>query len=70
LTLATAALALAGVLVAFGCRRRMRSASESTTGGRAEWMAWAGVVTSALFAFWILVALFTPGYLTVCDPSL
>ena len=70
LTLATAALALAGVVVSFACRRRIRQSAESTTGDRAEWMAWAGVVTSGLFAFWILVALFSPGFLTVCDPPL
>ncbi|CAN5504807.1 hypothetical protein BH18ACT16_BH18ACT16_00830 [soil metagenome] len=70
LTLATGALALAGVLVSFNCWRRVRAAHDSTPGGRAEWMAWAGIVTSGLFSFWILLALFAPGFLAVCDPSL
>ncbi len=70
LTLAAGALALAGVLVSFSCWRRVRAAQDSTPGGRAEWMAWAGIVTSGLFAFWILLALFVPGFLATCDPSL
>ncbi len=70
LTLTTSALALAGLLVSFSCWRRVRAAHDSTPGGRAEWMAWAGIVTSGLFAFWILLALFAPGYLVACDPSL
>ncbi len=70
LTLAAGALALAGVLVSFSCWRRVRAAHDSTPGGRAEWMAWAGIVTSGLFAFWILLALFAPGFLAACDPSL
>lgn len=70
LTLATGALALAGVLVSFSCWRRVRATHDSTPGGRAEWMAWAGIVTSGLFAFWILLALAAPGFLVACDPSL
>jgi hypothetical protein len=70
LTLAMGALAVAGVLVSFNCWRRARAAVDSTPGGRAEWMAWAGIVTSGLFAFWIFVALFTPGFLEACDTSL
>jgi len=70
LTLTTGALALAGVLVAFSCRRRIHAGGDSTPGGRGEWMAWAGVITSGLFGFWILVALFAPGFLAICDPSL
>jgi hypothetical protein len=70
LTLAMGGLALAGVLVSFNCWRRMRAVHDSTPSGRAEWMAWAGIVTSGLFAFWILVALFMPGFLEVCDTPL
>ena len=70
LTLASGALALAGVLVSFSCWRRVRAAHDSTPGARAEWMAWAGIVSSGLFAFWILLALFSPGFLAVCDPPL
>jgi hypothetical protein len=33
-------------------------------------MALAGVITSALFLFWIITALFAPGFLVACDPSL
>jgi hypothetical protein len=70
LTLATSALALAGVLVSLSCWRRVRTADNTTPDRRAEWMAWAGIVTSGLFAFWILVALFVPGFLVACDPPL
>jgi hypothetical protein len=70
LTLVLGAVTALGTLVSYRCWRRTRSSGDASTGGRSEWMALAGVITSALFLFWIMTALFAPGFLVVCDPSL
>jgi hypothetical protein len=70
LTLVLGAATALGALVSYRCWRRTRRSGDASTGGRAEWMALAGVITSALFLFWIMTALFAPGFLVACDPSL
>ncbi len=67
LTLFLGAIAAAAGLVAFGCLRRVRASRDAAADGRAEWMAIAGIVTSAIFAILILVNLFSVVFLGVCE---
>lgn len=41
---------LAGLVVSLRCSRALRASEDSTTGGRATWMARAGILVSTLFA--------------------
>ena len=66
LTLFLGAVAAAAGLVAFGCLRRLR-ASRGAAGGRAEWMAIAGIATSSIFLVLIVVNLFSVVFLGVCE---
>jgi hypothetical protein len=69
LTIFLGAVAAAAGLLAFGCLRRLRASREGAAGGRAEWMAIAGIATSAIFLVLILVNLFSVVYLGVCEVS-
>jgi hypothetical protein len=66
LTLFLGAVTAAAGLLAFGCLRRLR-ASRGTAGERAEWMAIAGIATSAIFLVLILVNLLSVVFLGVCE---
>jgi hypothetical protein len=67
LTLFLGAVTVAAGLLAFGCLRRMRASQGALRGGRAEWMAIAGIATSAIFLVLILVNLFSLAFLGVCE---
>jgi hypothetical protein len=69
LTLFLGAVAAAAGLVAFGCLRGLRASRDAVTSGRAEWMAIAGIATSAIFLVLILVNLFSVVFLGVCEVS-
>ena len=69
LTLFLGAVTAAAGLLAFGCLRRLRASRSAAAGGRAEWMAIAGIATSAIFLVLILVNLFSVVYLGVCEVS-
>lgn len=64
-TVLAAALAAAGGLVAFACWRRLR-AEDPTTGGRAHWLALAGVLSGVLFLLMIVASFLPLGFLTAC----
>ena len=67
LTLFLGAVTAAAGLLAFGCLRRHRAAREAGAGERAEWMAIAGIATSAIFLVMILVNFFSVAILGVCE---
>jgi hypothetical protein len=69
LTLFLGAVTAAAGLLAFGCLRRLKASRGAAAGGRAEWMAIAGIATSAIFLVLILVNLFSVVYLGVCEVS-
>ncbi|MDP8971112.1 MAG: hypothetical protein M3N52_11595 [Actinomycetota bacterium] len=62
-----AATALAAVLVALHCWRRLRSDDGDERMQRARWMAFAGVVESALFLVIILLGFAPPLMLGTCE---
>jgi len=61
-----AVVAAAGGLVSLGCWRRLR-AGDPTTGGRAHWLALAGVLSGALFLVMILASFLPLGFLAACS---
>jgi hypothetical protein len=67
LTLFLGAVTAAAGLLAFGCLRRLRASRGAAPGGRAEWMAIAGIATSAIFLVLILVNLLSVVFLGVCE---
>ena len=67
LTLFLGAVTAAAGLVAFGCLRRLRASRGTAAGERAEWMATAGIATSAIFLVLILVNLLSVVFLGVCE---
>jgi hypothetical protein len=68
-TLVLAALTLAAGVVSYGHLRRVRS-HDATPGGRATWIATAGVLTSTVFLAIILLGLLPPAFLETCKESL
>lgn len=66
---AMAAVALASLLVALSCRRKLRSAPEGESTQRARFMARAGVVEGALFLGIILLGYLPPLLLGTCEIS-
>jgi hypothetical protein len=67
LTLFLGAVTAAAGLLAFGCLRRLKASRSTAAEGRAEWMAIAGIATSAIFLVLILVNLFSVVFLGVCE---
>jgi hypothetical protein len=67
LTLFLGAVTAAAGLLAFGCLRRLKASRSTAAGGRAEWMAIAGIATSAIFLVLILVNLLSVVFLGVCE---
>lgn len=67
LTLFLGAVTAAAGLLAFGCLRRLKASRGAAAGGRSEWMAIAGIATSAIFLVLILVNLFSVVFLGVCE---
>ena len=67
LTLFLGAVTAAAGLLAFGYWRRLRASRGAAAEGRAEWMAIAGIATSAIFLVLILVNLFSVVFLGVCE---
>ena len=66
-TTALAALAVAGLLVAFSCLRRLRAVDDpSGTTERARWMAIAGVFNGILYGIIILASYGPPLLLDTC----
>lgn len=61
--------ALAAVLVALGCWRRLRSADGDERLQRARWMAFAGAVESTLFLAIILLGYAPPLMLGICETA-
>jgi hypothetical protein len=69
LHVALTALTFFGVLASFRCWRRT-TREDPSIGGRAAWMALAGMMVSGLFLI-VVVSGFLPSlFLDVCDPSL
>ncbi len=64
-----AALALAGVVVAVTCWRRLRSVDGDERMQRARWMAFAGAVESGLFLAVILLGYAPPLMLGICGTA-
>lgn len=62
-----AATALAAVLIAFNCWRRLRADGGDERVQRARWMAFAGAVESTLFLAIILLGYAPPLMLGVCE---
>jgi NAD/NADP transhydrogenase beta subunit len=69
LHLVLTAITFLGVLVSFGCWRKT-SQSDTSVGGRARWMAVAGIMVSVLFLIVIVSGFFPPLFLDACDPPL
>jgi len=59
-------VAVAALVVAIGCTRTYRRASDPTPGSRAKWMAYAGVIVSSLFLIGILFGSIPPFMLQAC----
>ncbi|MGH2698969.1 MAG: hypothetical protein ACRDJL_07210 [Actinomycetota bacterium] len=70
LTAVLMALTVLCGLIAYGCLRKMTGETDDTSSLRAVWMARAGIITSALFTFMLLLGLFPPLFLATCEPSL
>jgi Zn-dependent protease len=68
-TLGLAALTLAAGVISYGHLRRVRR-NDATPGGRATWIATAGVLTSIVFLVIILLGLLPPAFLESCRSSL
>ncbi len=69
LHVALTALTFFGVLVSFRCWRRT-AREDPSVGGRAAWMAVAGMMVSVLFLIVVVCGFFPSLFLDVCDPSL
>jgi hypothetical protein len=69
LTAVTAGIALVALGVSILAYRRLRG-SDSSTGGRALWMARVGVLDSALFGILIVFMFVASSQLAECAPSL
>ena len=69
LTAVTAAIAGIALAVSVVAYRRLRR-KDTTTGGRALWMARIGILDSALFGILILFMLVASAELSQCTPSL
>jgi hypothetical protein len=64
-----AVVALLGVIVSLSCRRKLRRTSDPAAGGRAGWMALAGILVSVLFFVAIVVGFFPMIFLESCVVS-
>jgi len=64
-TVLAAAVAAAAGLVSYTCWRRLRT-GDPTTGGRAQWLALAGILSGVLFLLMILASFLPLGFLTAC----
>jgi hypothetical protein len=60
---------LAGLLVSLRCWRLQRAIGDSTTAGRAQWMAQAGILVSALFALATVVGFIPVVFLDTCTTA-
>ncbi len=65
-TALAAAVALAAGFVSYGCWKRLRAA-DPPTGGRAHWLALAGMFSSALFLLMILAGFLPLAFLSSCS---
>lgn len=63
-------VAVLGGLAAASCRRKILDAPDPTPGGRAGWMARAGVMVSSLFTLAIVVGFIPAALLESCGASL
>lgn len=62
---ATTLVALAALLLALACHRRLR-ASDASTGNRARWMASAGIINSTIFLVPLALGFASPLLLDAC----
>lgn len=67
LTAAMALIGIAGLLVSLSCARRLRRQGDSSIGGRARWMALAGIFVSGLFTIAIVIGFFPMLFLSACE---
>lgn len=66
LTAALALVALASGAASYSCWRRLRASPAYTTGSRAQWMARAGILVSALFLLSIVIGFLPVVFLRDC----
>ncbi|HEX2241035.1 MAG TPA: hypothetical protein VHJ82_07855 [Actinomycetota bacterium] len=64
----TVVAVLAG-LVAWRCLRRMTTRSDASVGGRARWMAVAGIMNTILYTIALVASFAPPALLDVCRSS-
>lgn len=67
ITAALVAVAFAALVVSIRCYRRLRD--DATIGGRARWMAFAGIVNSSIFLLPIALGFASPLLLDSCRPA-
>ncbi len=65
-----ALVAIAGLVAAYTCWRRIRRAGDDATAERAGFMAMSGIITSVLFLMSISIGFFPPLFLDSCQNSL
>jgi hypothetical protein len=70
LTVVLAGVALLGILISASCWRKLRRSPDTTTAGRAGWMALAGVLVSVLFFVAIVVGFIPMAFLESCVVAL
>jgi hypothetical protein len=66
LTAALTLVCLAGLVVSLRCSRALRTADDAAPGGRARWMARAGVLVSALFGLATVIGFIPVFVLEAC----